>query len=370
MKRVKPFEWKSEFPEVFRRGGFDVVLGNPPYVRMEEFKPIKTYLQKNYSAHEERADFYTYFIEKASQLVNQSDLAGMIVSNKFSVAKYGKPLRSTLQKNTTIHEITDFAGANVFKGATVRTFILFFSRPVTKTVVSTRYIPAPTKNEFEQIVRRVLSVSEYADRSAKFLASDQLTDAPWELVSEHHSNLLNRLKQDFPFLNQSFEWQPLFGIKTGLNEAFVINEETRNQLVETDKSSADVIKPILFGKDVKRFSLYNEKRYVIYLHPNKNPNDYPSIKRHLEAFRTPLSKRAASQQWYELQQPAVSLLPLLARPKIVYPIIAPEPRFTLDNEGFLINDKLFVLPTDSLYLLGLLNSSLANFFFFFNLCSA
>ena len=87
------------------------------------------------------------------------------------------------------------------------------------------------------------------------------------------------------------------------------------------------------------------------------------MKRHLETFRSGLNSRAASQKWYELQQPAVSLLPLLARPKIVYPIIAPEPRFTLDTEGFLINDKLFVLPTESLALLGILNSALANFFF-------
>lgn len=361
--RVNAFDWKAEFSQVFVQGGFDVVIGNPPYVRMEEFSPIKEYLKDNYDAHEERADFYTYFIELASKLVNASGNVGMIVSNKFSVAKYGKPLRATLQKNTFIHEITDFAGAKVFKGATVRTFILFFSRLGAQQNTKTRYIPVPTKDEFEQIERRTLSVEEYSNRSAKHLASGQLTEAPWELISAEQSILLDRLKRDFPNLREAYDWRPLFGIKTGLNEAFILDEEIRSHIVDEDKSSNDVIHPILFGKDVRRYFVSNGNRFIVYLHPDKDPNNYPPVKRHLETFRTQLNKRAASQKWFELQQPAVSLIPLLAKPKIVYPIIAPEPRFTLDTEGFLINDKLFVLPTDSLYILGILNSSLANFFF-------
>lgn len=99
------------------------------------------------------------------------------------------------------------------------------------------------------------------------------------------------------------------------------------------------------------------------MHPDKRPKDYPAVKAHLERYRSRLKERAASQEWFELQQAAVGLLPLLAKPKIVYPIITPGPRFALDTEKFLINDKLFVLPTDSLFLLGLLNSSLARWFF-------
>jgi hypothetical protein len=195
------------------------------------------------------------------------------------------------------------------------------------------------------------------------LTFGQLGVAPWQLIPAIHSELLNRLSRDFPSLQQAFNWRPLFGIKTGLNEAFVIDADTRRKLITEDRSSDELIRPILFGRDVKRYQVYNENRYVIYLHPNKDINDYPSVKRHLEKFRANLSNRAASQKWYELQQPATSLIPLLEKPKIIYPIIAPEPRFALDDKGFLINDKLFVLPTDSLFLLGILNSSLADFFF-------
>jgi Eco57I restriction-modification methylase/restriction endonuclease TaqI-like protein/restriction-modification enzyme MmeI-like protein len=339
------------------------VFGNPPYVRMEGFAPIKNYLKEHYSAHEERADFYTYFIEKAIDLINDSGLIGMIISNKFSVAKYGKPLRETIKQKAVIREITDFAGARVFKGATVRTFILFLGHPSTQKDIEARYIPVPSRHEFNQIERGVLSVSNYANHAGVILASNQLTASPWQLISATQSNLLNRLNNDFPTLRQAFAWTPLFGIKTGLNEAFIIDDNTRKKLIAEDKSSADALRPILFGKDVKPYEIYNENRYVIYLNPNKDIDKYPALKKHLEAFRSKLNNRAASQKWYELQQPATSLIPLLEKPKIVYPIIAPEPRFTLDNKGFLINDKLFVLPTDSLFLLGILNSSLADFFF-------
>jgi hypothetical protein len=235
--------------------------------------------------------------------------------------------------------------------------------PLTQKDIKARYIPVPARNEFNQIERGVLSVSDYANHSAVVLASDQLTASPWQLISATQSNLLNRLNNDFPTLQQSFDWSPLFGIKTGLNEAFVIDDGTRKKLIIEDKSSAEALRPILFGKDVKPYEIYNENRYVIYLHPNKNIDDYPALKKYLETFRSKLNNRAASQKWFELQQPATSLIPLLEKPKIVYPIIAPEPRFTLDEQGFLINDKLFVLPTDSLFLLGVLNSSLAHFFF-------
>jgi len=361
--RVNAFDWKAEFPAIFIQGGFDVVIGNPPYVRMEGFAPIKNYLREHYDAHEERADFYTYFVEKAIRSINHSGLVGMIVSNKFSIAKYGKPLRKILQQKAVIREITDFAGTRVFKGATVRTFIIFLGHTSTENNIKTRYVRVPNRDEFKQIERRTLSISEYANNSAVILANGQLTDVPWQLISATQATLLNRLSQDFPTLQQAFNWSPLFGIKTGLNEAFVIDNDTRKMLISEDKSSSDLIRPILFGKDVKRYKTYNENRYLIYLHPNKDIDKYPALKTHLETYRSKLNNRASSQKWYELQQPATSLITLLEKPKIVYPIIAPEPRFTLDEKGFLINDKLFVLPTDSLFLLGILNSSIANFFF-------
>jgi adenine-specific DNA-methyltransferase len=353
---------KAQLPPEFQ-GGFDAIVGNPPYVRMEEFKPIKDYLRTRYRSHEERADFYTYFIERGLSLIRTTGLFGMIVSNKFAAAKYGEPLRRTLHQNAEIREITDFAGANVFKGATVRTFILLASRKAREQHGRTRYVPVPPSDKFEQIEKGTLLLKDYAGAVEVFLDPEQIGATPWQFIPAGDAAFLKRLTDKFPKLSEAYGWKPLFGIKTGLNEAFVIDRETRARIIREDRASAEVIKPFLFGKDVKRYEVHDEGRFVIYLHPEKNPKDFPSTKRHLENYRSQLSERAATQEWYELQQPAVGLIPLLRKPKIIYPIIAPEPRFSLDSEGFLINDKLFVLPTDSLFLLGVLNSRLAHFFF-------
>ena len=358
----RAFDWNVQFGAIMKMGGFDSVIGNPPYIRMEGFAEIKAYLKAHYRAHEERADFYTYFIERALTLLNPSGLAGMIVSNKFVAAKYGKPLRTTLHQDGRIEEVADFAGANVFKGATVRTIILIFGRK-NDMPEAPRYVPVPTSDQFARIESGLLRVAEYAKSNYQSLGRTQLSANPWELIPAGRSDLLRRLTTVFPSLREAYGWRPLFGIKTGLNEAFVVDGVTRQSLINEDGKSAEVLQPFLFGKDVKRYAVESAERYVIYFHNGKHPKAYPAVRRHLEKYRPELSQRAASQEWFELQQPAVALLPLLAKPKIVYPIIAPEPRFALDGEGFLINDKLFVLPTDSRFLIGILNSSLGNFFF-------
>ena len=117
------------------------------------------------------------------------------------------------------------------------------------------------------------------------------------------------------------------------------------------------------GRDVRRYSIRNEGRFLIYLYPAKNVRQYPALEKHLLPFRKELEARATKQPWFELQQPAEGLIPLLSQPKIVYPIIAPGPRFAIDESGFLINDKLFVLPSADKFLLGLLNSRFGHFYF-------
>ncbi|HOW96739.1 MAG TPA: TaqI-like C-terminal specificity domain-containing protein [Kiritimatiellia bacterium] len=363
LMRVHAFDWDIQFAEIMKGGGFDAVIGNPPYVRMEEFAPIRKYLRSHYKAHEERADVYIYFLEKTLSLIGNTGLIAMIVSNKFTVAKYGQPLRSTIKNMGCVYEIADFAGARVFKGATVRTIVLVMGRNEKSPSSRTRYIPVPSAASFESIESGRLSVAQYANDAEQFLSPGQLTERPWALIPAGRADLLAKLSERFPDLVEAFGWKPLFGIKTGLNEAFVLDADARQHLLKTDRKNHEVIKPFLFGKDVKRYAIDDSGRHVIYFHNGGHPKEFPAVKTHLERFKSALNQRAAHQEWYELQQPAVALLPLLAKPKIVYPIIAPESRFALDDKGYLVNDKLFVLPTDSRFLLGLLNSKLGNFFF-------
>ncbi len=122
--RVNVFDWEEEFPQIIEKGGFDVVLGNPPYLRMETFKDLKTYLRSKYASHDERSDLYSYFIERGHKLLQAGGRFGMIVSNKFLRANYGKPLREFLNQHSAVERIVDFAGLPVFQGATVRTVVV------------------------------------------------------------------------------------------------------------------------------------------------------------------------------------------------------------------------------------------------------
>jgi restriction endonuclease TaqI-like protein len=205
------------------------------------------------------------------------------------------------------------------------------------------------------------TVQAYSKEASYAIAPTALEGDEWQLLPEQFVLLLDHLRSESNPLHQWLGGSALFGLKTCLNEAFVIDEEKKNELIKADRTSADAIKPILFGRDVRRYFVDAQDRFVIYLHPELDVDDYPAIRDHLLTYKDALVKRAATQKWFELQQPATSLIEHNRNPKIVYPIIANECRFALDRDGYFINDKLFTLPSSDLSLLGLLNSRLANF---------
>ena len=363
--RINAFDWETEFPQIFKgkNPGFDAVIGNPPYVRMEGFTDTKEYLRKSYKAHEERADLYAYFVERALQVLKVDRFLGMIVSNKFIKAKYGRPLREIMHEVATINTIADFAGANVFVGATVRTVVLFLRKGLSKRSQQAIYVPVPKGEVVSAMAAGRLSVSDYAQDCCYSLSQSALTPEEWQLRPKEHNALMHKIRDHAVPLAKWLGQSALFGLKTGFNKAFVINESERERLIGLDSHSADVIRPILFGKDVRRYHTRSAGRYVIYCHPDKNIRDYPPVYEYMVPHRARLQQRAGKQAWYELQQPAVALLKHLAVPKIAYPIIADKCRFTLDVDGYFVNDKAFILPSDDLSLLALLNSKLGNFYF-------
>lgn len=362
---LNAFDWSGEFRDVFagRQPGFDAVIGNPPYVRMETFKPLKDYLRTHYAAHEERADLYAYFLERSLQLLRDGGTLGMIVSNKFIKAKYGRPLRELLTTKAHVETVADFAGANVFVGATVRTVVLVLDKSQGPARRLTRYVPVPDSATVAAFAAGQLAVEDHARQASYSLAEDALRATAWQLAPASHAALLAKLKRNTTPLSAWAGLRALFGLKTGMNEAFIVDHTTRAALIRAHASAGQILKPILFGRDVRRYRIEQAERYVIYCHPEQNIDEYPSVRDYLAPRRKQLQQRAGNQRWYELQQPAVALLPKLNAPKIVYPIIANECRFAIDRHGYLINDKLFVLLTDDAALVGLLNSRVANFYF-------
>jgi len=367
LRRVNPFDWQREFPTIFSSGGFDAVIGNPPYIRMESFKDLKVYLKSNYASHDERSDLYTYFIEKAHKLIKMNGRFGMIVSNKFLRSNYGKPLRDFLKQNGSIESIVDFAGLPVFAGATVRTIILLSSfKPDGNKIIS--YTPPLSIAEFDSIVNGSLSLDQVLQASTYQINTDSFTQSGWSFLKKEMTELMNHLQAGSIPLTQYCNGQICMGVKSGLSKAFIIDESTRKTILKQNPKAEEVIKPFLNGRDLRRYHIENKRNYLIYTFHGVEIQRYPAVEKHLFPYKSDLLQRATKQAWYELQQPQYNFAKFMDAPKIIFPDIATEPRFALDETGFYSSNTTYFIPKRDLFLLGLLNSRLARFYFI-NTCA-
>ena len=359
--RINAFDWKKEFASIFVQSGFDAIIGNPPYVRMEAFKEIKDYLRKNYACHEERSDIYAYIIERVHKIMKQGGLFGMIVSNKFLRANYGKPLRDFIQENASVNKVVDFAGLPVFKGATVRTIILLTSRESQKE--SLQYSPPLSVDIFSSVEAEKMVIANAIEKETYLVASETLTRDVWSFAPQEVDELVSRLSDTNEPLVEYCDGHICMGVKSGLTKAFVIDAETRNRIVQENPKAEEIIKPFLNGRDIRRFALHPKDIYLIYTYRGIDISKYPSIENHLKPYKEKLKKRATKQEWYELQQPQFAYVDYFENPKIVFPDIATKPRFVLDEHGHYGSNTMYFIPRNDLYLLGLLNSKLAQFYF-------
>jgi type I restriction-modification system DNA methylase subunit len=360
--RINAFDWQAEFSTIMQAGGFDAVIGNPPYIRMETFKELKTYLKAVYTSHNERSDLYSYIIERAHKLLKVSGRFGMIVSNKFLRANYGKPLRDFLEQNAIVERIVDFAGLPVFVGATVRTIILLTLREQ-KDKYLIHYTPPLPIDLFNKVVIGAILVEQAISNITYEVDSASLSQLIWGFAKADTSDLLAQLKSRYKPLGQYCKGQVCMGIKSGLTEAFVINEETRESILSQNPEAQEIIKPFLNGRDVRRYQIEPKKAYILYTYHGVNIQKYPAIEQYLKSFKTRLVQRATKQNWYELQQPQYKFAQYMDKPKIIFPDIAITPRFTLDSTGYYSSNTTYFIARYDQYLLGLLNSALGYFYF-------
>lgn len=360
MYRINVFDWDAAFPTIVPWGGFDAVIGNPPYIRMEFFKDWKNYLRTNYKSHDERSDLYAYFIEKAHNLLRTSGNFGMIVSNKFLKAKYGKPLREFLRQNASVSEVVDFAGLPVFKGATVRTIVLHTTKNNLNII---HYTPPLNPDLFNLVDSHTVTVEDAIKIHSYQVAQNSLEEDVWTFAKEEVRILMSRLKGEHPSLDKNSSGNICRGVVSGLTKAFVINAKIRNDILSENPQADEIIKPFLNGRDVRRYQLQPKDLYLIYTFHGVDIKRYPAVEAHLKPFKDRLVKRATRQEWYELQQPQFKFSQYMDNPKIIFPDIATEPRFTLDEKGFYSSNTTYFIPIPDLFLLGLLNSRLGKFYF-------
>ena len=578
--RINVFDWEKEFPDIMKAGGFDVVIGNPPYVRQELLGNLKEYFQKHYKVYHGVADLYAYFIERGITLLREGGIFSYIVANKWMRANYGEPLRRWL-KQQCIEQIIDFGDLPVFQQATTypcilvvsKTGIIPLSPPLAKGVRGIiklnphmahipcsqelknsarelrknmtpaekmlwyellskdnledlrflrqkpiedfivdfycsklllvieidgdshfsdeakgydtnrtnvlekygikvlRYTNREVINNFEgmaedlqkQIWLRIEeltgettksphppltkgakesglplstgkkeikqipfpkgfqqmplqcqppfskgvrglnqaqgmkgdfsspnragnfsiiqvktlafdSLESYVQNNHYTISHESLDDGGWSLSDDNTQKLLDKLKAQGIPLGEYVQGKIYRGVLTGLNEAFVIDEETKKRLIAEDKKSTELIKPFLAGKDIKRYQEPTSDKYLIFTRRGIKIKEYSAIEKYLQQFKDRLmskpkdwkggnwkGRKPGVYKWYEIQD-AIDYYGGFEKDKILWPEIANGARFAFDSNDYYANNKVFMIPEGSKYLVGLLNSSTLKLF--------
>ena len=363
-RKIKPFSWKKAFAQVFKQGGFDAVIGNPPYVRQELLLDFKEYFESHFKVFHGMADLYSYFIERGIQLLNNKGLFGIIVANKWMRANYGEPLRKWL-KQQNLYRIVDFGDLPVFQSATTYPCILLAGKPTSGN------------KEFEFVNVDQLQfkdLSNHLKNKIARAAKESLNDGGWNLASEDEQGLLEKLQRNGIPLGEYVKGKIYYGIKTGLNEAFVIDAETKDRLIKDDKKSEEIIKPFLAGRDIKRYQQPESDSYLIFTRRGIDIERYPAVKKYLEQFKKELmprpkkfkgkewpGRKPGSYKWHEIQD-SIDYYQEFEKPKIIIPAIVQEGSYAWDESKFYSNDKTSIIPTTDKFLLGILNSKACNHF--------
>ncbi|EFK9633724.1 Eco57I restriction-modification methylase domain-containing protein [Campylobacter jejuni] len=385
-----PFEWRFEFPEILDDDGnfkgFDLIIGNPPYIRQEELKELKPHLAKNYKVYKGTSDIYTYFYELGfNVLKDRGGVLSYITSNKYTRAGYGEALREFLLKNVKFLEYTDLNGIKVFDSATVDTSILCFEKSKSK---DNKFKYLALSNEILKTCAYNIGLyKDFAEFSQNSLSKESFT-----FSDENTSALKVKIERIGTPLK---EWQGLNiyrGILTGYNEAFIITTEKRNEILANCKDEAEkertakLIRKMLRGRDIKRYSYEWAGLWVIFIpwhFPNvekpktmlENEQDlkeqYPSLYKHLLSHKERLSKRNKEEtgiryEWYCLQRWGANYYQEFEREKIGWQRITQEPSFILEKEYILLDSMAFMVANSKnelKYLLGFLNSNLIFYYF-------
>jgi len=323
---------------------------------------FKSYFQEHYRVYHGSADLYAYFIEKGVSLLNPAGFFSYIVANKWMRANYGLPLRKWL-KQQCLNEIIDFGDLPVFKGATTYPCII-------------RICKGKPPEHFSAVVAATLhfeSLDTYVRSCRQTIQLSALEDSGWSLTGEKVQELLKKVRVSGIPLRDYVKGKILYGIKTGLNEAFVIDSATRDRLTAEDPMSAELIKPFLAGRDIKRCHPLPAGKFLIFTRRGTDIQKYPAIEKHLQQFKEMLMPKPAGwkgtdwkgrkpgqYKWYEIQD-AIDYFAEFEKPKIIVPAIVQKASYTFDHDGFLSNDKTTIIAVDDLYLLGMLNSKVCDF---------
>ena len=377
---VGAFEWRIEFPEVLdedgRFVGFDCVIGNPPYIQLQKMGADADTLQKmNYETYERTGDIYCLFYEMGMKLLKPGALLSFITSNKWMRANYGKSLREHLSSKYNPTLLIDFANNKIFDSATVLVNILSLE----KCGNQGHTISCSVEDGFD-----VSKLSDYVQTHIQ--VSSFKTDDTWSILSEIELSIKRKVEDaGVPLKNWNVEMYR--GILTGYNDAFIITSEKREEILSNcaDDSererTAEIIRPILRGRDIKRYCYEWAELYIIATFPSRqyDIDNYPALKEFLLSFgierleqtgkeyiidgEIVKARKKTNNKWFETQD-SISYWDEFSKPKIIYPNMTKFLPFAYDTSGLVTNQKCFIITGKRLaFLTAFLNSSLFKFCF-------
>jgi type I restriction-modification system DNA methylase subunit len=368
-KDEKPwFMWHLYFKDVFDKGGFDIVIGNPPYIRQESITDIKPYLEKidgkpNYEVYNSTSDIYTYFFELGHKILKQGKgVFSYICSKKYTRAKYGHNLRKYLLSKTQLSGYVDFNEVQVF-GATVDTSIIFFQKS-SKPPDNYSFTFCLVGNDLQ----RNEPLIDYINKNGNLYQRKYLNDDSWSFTSKQGETIKSTIEANGKKICETKEIKIVYGIKSGNNNAFVIDSEKRDEIIKASKISESMIKPLLRGKDFEKYFYKFNHQYLLLCTKGIDIKKYDALYVHLLKFKDALEKKAGNNMWYELQaSPSETSLTGFSQPKIMWGELSDKPKFALDTHGYFINDTGFYLTHNDFKflkcLLSILNSKLIEWYF-------
>ena len=384
VKRINTFDWKNEFSDVFNEGGFDVAVGNPPYIRIQalkEWAPVEVeFYKKNYhSASKGNYDIYLVFVEKGLDILKENGLLGYILPHKFFNAKYGQSLRSIIADGQNLDKVVHFGDQQVFEKATTYTSLLFLNKSLRKKFT---FVKVEDLNEWK--INKMAVEGE--------ILTKNVTDKEWNFIVGQGFNIFEKLNK-FPHTLNNVTDRIFQGLKTSADKIYIVEE------LERDKEKVkifskqdgkeftvenDLFHPLIKGGDSKRYNLKPTHRLILFPYANIDSDSnklipekilkekYPLTYNYLEYYKSYLQNREKGRmkgpKWYAYIYPKA--LDIMSFPKIFTPDIAANSSFSLDDSGEIFftggaAGGYGILISENYsreYILGLLNSKLLEWF--------
>lgn len=345
----KAFNWQTAFPKIFDKGGFDVIIGNPPYVRQELLGNIqKKYFSVKYpNVFNGTADLYVYFYNLSLTILKTNGLLGFITPNKWMERKYGLELRKYLQ-SFHIQQIINYGELRIFDDASTEPEITIISNSENN------------KSDIQYAIIKSLFEAQNYFYDLQYYKKDNLEDAIWRFTDNKINDILNKFNNSDFTLNEYTNGGVYYGIKTGLNEAFIIDAKTKNEIVNKNNNSTTILRKMVEGDDFKKWNLLHSGRHMVATEYNLDvPNLYPAVFEYLLKFEEKLIKRQdKGLNYWNLR--SCDYYAELEKPKLIYYHTAVTHNFYYDTEGYYISANCYFIANADRYLQCVLNSKLFN----------